>query len=82
MFAREYPARQQRTNGSGASSSGEAFFEDKSYQPCNTRLDQHNNKETKHVNCIIVIEPRRRSSVSTAKKNKKLDRKYAADMLT
>ena len=46
ILAHEYPAGRQTINDSGASSSGEAFFEVKTYQPGNTRYD-HNHSDLK-----------------------------------
>ena len=75
ILAHEYPAGRQRINDSGASSSGDAFFEVKSYQPNNTRLD-HNNKETKPA------DHRAKEVVNQySNKFKRLDKQYAADIV-
>ena len=70
-----FVAGRQRINDSGASSSGDAFFEVKSYQPNNIRLD-HNNKETKPAD-------RRANEVVNQYSNKfkRLDKQYAADIV-
>eukprot|EP00956_Cyclotella_meneghiniana_P027992 scaffold64216_cov67-Cyclotella_meneghiniana.AAC.1 len=75
ILAHEYPAGRQRIDDNGASLSGDAFFEVKSYQPNNTRLD-HNNKETKPAD-------RRASEVINQYSNKfkRLDKQYAADIV-
>eukprot|EP00956_Cyclotella_meneghiniana_P020255 scaffold35458_cov37-Cyclotella_meneghiniana.AAC.4 len=75
ILAHEYPAGRQRINDSGASLSDDAFFEVKSYQPNNTRLD-HNNKETKPAD-------RRANEVLNqySTKLKGLDKQYAADIV-
>ena len=75
ILAHEYPAGRQTINDSGASSSGEAFFEVKSYYPGNTRYD-HNHSELKPADC------RARDITSQySRKFKMLDRKYAADVV-
>ena len=74
LHAINYPTR-QRFNDSGATSSAEAIFEVKSYVPCISRYD-HNNQ---HVNPA----DRRAKQVSQEYKSKfkKLDRKFAADVV-
>jgi len=75
ILAHEYPAGRQTINDSGASSSGEAFFEVKSYYPGNTRYD-HNHSELKPAD-------RRARDITSqySRKFKMLDRKYAADVV-
>ena len=75
ILAHEYPAGRQTINDSGASSSGEAFFEVKTYQPGNTRYD-HNHSDLKPAD-------RRARDITSeySRKFKKLDRKYAADVV-
>eukprot|EP00956_Cyclotella_meneghiniana_P011493 scaffold16162_cov71-Cyclotella_meneghiniana.AAC.11 len=76
LSVRKNPAGRQRINNiSRASLSVDTYFEVKSYQPNNTRLN-HNNKETKpadHRAKEVVIH-------QYSNKFKRLDKQYAADI--
>ena len=75
LHAINYPAGKQHFNDSRATSSAEAIFEVKTFLPCNSRYD-HNNQ---HVNPA----DRRDKQVSQdyRSKSRKIDRKFAADVV-
>ena len=74
-IAHEYPAGRQMINDSGASSSGEAFFEVKTYHPGNTRYD--------HNHLALKPADRRARDITSeySRKFKNLDKKYAMDVV-
>ena len=75
IHARNFPAGKQTINGSGATSTAEAFFEVKTYTACKSRY-KHNNETIK--------PPDRRAreiTQSYRQRFKKLGRLFAADIV-
>jgi hypothetical protein len=75
LHARNFPVGRQRINGSGATSSAEAFFEIKTFTACNSRY-KHNNTTSKPVE-----RRAKQVSQSYSRKFKKLDTLFAADVV-
>ena len=75
IHAYNYPTGRQRVNDSGATASGEAIFEVKTYVACKTRY-KHNNISTRPAD-------RRASEVLSEYRGKfrKLDKQFASDVV-